>query len=263
MEIFKLSDTIIKPNYKNDTTRIYFKDIRDTIFTDKEYFNTYTSIFTNSNTFVIQDNDLVALHELQSNEIIFSHFLFNLEKNTLTDLLSLRLSTLKNEVITEKNHSDSFVKVFNNEIKNKTVSIISYLGLDVTGKKIIAADGSPIVEVKDNKLIRINFTKAKEIPTSFLYLDKDLEEANFPNALKISDTAFFNNKNMKILNVPKAKYIGNFVLYNNKIMEKIYLPSATYIGSEFLSKNENKKIHISNKLENFNNILFKIQNKER
>ncbi|MDE6224220.1 MAG: leucine-rich repeat protein, partial [Alphaproteobacteria bacterium] len=177
----------------------------------------------------------------------------------LTDLFTLRIHPDETFFKTEETGIDPFVKLFNNEIKNKDVNVISF----ENGKKIISANGTPIVETNSNELRRINFEKAKDIPESFLFYDEDLEEANLPNASRILDNTFFNNKNMKVLNIPKAQYIGNNILYNNKVMEEIYLPSATYIGSDFLSQNENKKIHISDKLKNFNNILFKIQSKER
>lgn len=260
MEIAKLSETVLSKNYGNDTIKISFKN-GDTIITNKKYNNTkQISILTNKNTCVIKDSfkDLIALHELQHNEILFSHFLFNSETKTLTDLFSLRLSHF-DDVTIEESHRDPFVKLFNNEIKNKDVKVISF----ENGKNIISVNGTPIIETNFNELKRINFEKAKELPTSFLYYDKDLEEANFPNVLKVSDKAFFTNEKMKFLNIPKAKYIGDFVLYKNKVMEEIYLPSATFIGSNFLLQDAEKKIHISNKLENFNNILLKIQSKTR
>ena len=257
METVKLQDVKFEKNYNNNTITISFNN--ESVITNKEYHNKTLSVFTNKNTFVIQNGDKIKLQKLNYYEMIFSHFIFNSRAKRLTDLFTLRIHPDETFFKTEETDIDPFVKLFNNEIKNKDVNVISF----ENGKKIISANGTPIVETNSNELKRINFEKAKDIPESFLFYDEDLEEANLPNVSRVLDNTFFNNKNMKVLNIPKAQYIGNNILYNNKVMEEIYLPSATYIGSDFLLQNENKKIHISDKLKNFNNILFKIQSKER
>ena len=213
-------------------------------------------VYTSNDIFIIEDiyHRIIKIHDLKKDEILFSHFLFDLKTNTLTDLLLLDKSEAKNP-----NHIDPFVKLFNNEIKGKEVSIISYLGLGVTGKKIIAANDTPIVEVKDNKLKRINFEKAKSIPANFLYLDEDLEDANLPNVLKISDYSFYDNYHMKMLNAPRTRKIGRKVLWRNTDMKMAYIPLVNDIGSEFLYLNPNKEA--VNVKSNLDDDWIKMQNK--
>ncbi|MBD5404981.1 hypothetical protein HDR59_00340 [bacterium] len=243
-------------NLYKETTKFHLKD--GIITTDRMfgYPNSGTIVYTNKDTFIYSDsyNEIIKIHKLKKNEILFSHFLFDLKTNTLTDLLLLDKSEAKNP-----NHIDPFVKLFNKEIKGKEVSIISYLGLGVTGKKIIAANDTPIVEVKDNKLKRINFEKAKSIPTNFLYLDEDLEEANLPNVLKISDYSFYGNYHMKMLNAPRARKIGRKVLWRNTDMKMAYIPLVNDIGPEFLRLNTNKEA--VDVISNLDDDWIKMQNK--
>lgn len=234
MKIVNFNDFKEKRNLYKETTKFHLKD--GIITTDRMfgYPNSETIVYTNKDTFIYSDsyNEIIKIHKLKENEILFSHFLFDFKTKTLTDLLLLDGN---------QNPIDPFVKLFNKEIKGKEVSIISYHGLDVIGKKIIAANDTPIVEVKDNKLKRINFEKAKSIPANFLRLDEDLEDANLPNVSKISDYSFRNNVHMKILNAPRAREIGREVLWRNIDMKMAYIPLVNDIGSEFLYLKPNKE----------------------
>lgn len=239
MKKVNFDDVTVRRNSDNEIVRFNVKGRH--LLTDR-MFGYPTSdivVYTYKDIFIIEDHyhRIIKVHDLKENEILFSHFLFDLKTNTLTDLLLLDKSEAKNP-----NHIDPFVKLFNNEIKGKEVSIILYLGLsEVIGKKIITANDTPIVEIKDNKLKRINFEKAKSIPENFLYLDEDLEEANLPNALEISDYSFHDNYHMKMLNAPRARKIGRRVLWRNTDMKMAYIPLVNDIGPKFLWLNPKKE----------------------
>ncbi len=253
METVNFNDFTEKTNDDNKTTKFHFNN--DVIVTDRMFCYPMSDIivYTNENTFIYSDgcNGVMKIHKLESNEVLFSHFLFNLETRTLTDLLLLERKNPE--------QADPFVKLFNDEIKHKRVSIISYLGIGVSGKKIIAANEIPIVETNFNKLKRINFGKAKIIPANFLRLDRDLEDASLPNVSKISDYSFRDNVHMKVLNAPNVKDIGDEVLWRNTDMKMCYVPLVTDIGSEFLSLHPDRgSIDVVASLEN----CIKIQDKK-
>lgn len=253
MKTVNFNDVTEKRNWDNETTKFHFNN--DVIVTDRMFGYPMSDIivYTNENTFIYSDgcNGVMKIHKLEANEVLFSHFLFNLETRTLTDLLLLEHKNPE--------QTDPFVKLFNDEIKHKRVSIISYLGMGVSGKKIIAANEIPIVETNFNKLKRINFGKAKIIPENFLRLDRDLEDANLPNVSKISDYSFRGNVHMKILNAPNVKEIGDEVLWLNADMKMCYIPLVNDIGSEFLNFHHNRgAIDVVANLEN----CIKIQDKK-
>lgn len=193
-------------------------------------------------TFFVKDGVIYNIDK--NSELIMDHFIFDMKSKQICSAYhGINLAT-----------QDSFPEVFSEEIKNKKLQIVK------NGKNsVLMADNTPIVELKDGTIVKLNLNNTKTIPSDFLTHNNTLTDFTAKN-LYLIENDFLNhnsvlsnfvalylhsvgknflaeNRNMRNITLPSLALAGNNFMHNNSCLHDLNTPLLRIVGHNFMKSN--------------------------
>ena len=104
-----------------------------------------------------------------------------------------------------------------------------------------------IVIDKDNRMIKLDYPKIKQVGDGFLGNAEFLKEINLPNIEIIDNEFLYHNDCLRKINMPRLRIIGDRFLNLNFSLEELSLPSLEETGISFLVCNRKlRKLNFPN-----------------
>lgn len=180
------------------------------------------------------DNNTIQ-HIIKDYEVQMDHFVLNTRTGEVRDIV-------------KNNAEEGFVKIFNNEIAGKKIT------LKRNGKEtIIFANNEEIARTESGNLTALTLNNCTHLSHSFLVHNKTLKTFTAQKLKQIGVNCLPYNEALAELNVPELKNIGDYFLSMNNAIAELNLPELESIGDEFLAENKKLKTFIAPKLKTIGN----------